>query len=359
MRRKLIILISLNLFSFGCTSKEETLHEERSLVPVSITSPQAKDITLYLESIGTLHPSVFMEIRSQTDGTLEEVLVKEGDWVEKGTPLFKIDPKLYRIKVQEAEAQLAMDLAELKRVQKKLERYRDLAKKDLMSQTEWDDLEAEKEKSEALVNLDQARLDSAKHDLDNCTLRAPALGRVGKLDAHPGQLVRSGQITPLGSLSTMDPLIVEFTMTEKEFPKIMKDSLQIELKPLFSSDPPKLGTVTFLDNHFDSKTGLLLIRGRVKNSDYSLKPGQSVRVRIPVTFIKNAKLIPEKTIRYNNQGPYVYVVKSDMTVEIRQITLGSEQGADQIVEEGLDPSETIILEGHLRLQPGLKVEIKS
>ncbi len=244
-------------------------------------------------------------------------------------------------------------------MQKKWDRFRDLAQKDLVAQTEWDDLEAQVEKAKASLSLANARLSSAKLDLEHCTLKSPVEGRVGKLDSHPGLLVSNGQALPLATVAKMDPLLVEFTVTEKEWEKIPVASLKIDLKPLCSSGQSKTGLVTFLDNHFDSKTGLLLMRGKVQNGDLSLRPGQTVKVHIPIATRSDAKLIPQKAIRYNPQGPYVYVIQQDLTVAVRQLTLGDEQGVDQIVLEGLDPSERIVLDGHLRLSPGLKVEIKS
>jgi len=330
--------------------------QKNTAIPVIAATPIVKDITVYLESIGTLQPSVLMEIKSQTNGLLKKVLISEGDWVQKGTPLFKIDPKLYEIKVQEAEAQLAIDRASYLGIQKKLDRYRDLAEKDLVAKTEWEDLEAQGERALAVIDLDAARLNSAKLDLDNCTLKSPIAGRVGKLDAHPGLLVSGGQA--LVSISKMDPLIVEFTITEKEFAKVPRDALNFEIKPLCLSDSCVGGKVTFLDNHFDSKTGLLLIRGEVQNSDHALRPGQSVNVRLPIAVTSQTLLIPQKAVRYNQQGPYAYVVQDDMTVALRQLILGSEHGNEQIVIEGIVLSERIILEGHLRLSPGLKVEVK-
>lgn len=362
MKKKSLIFLlgTISLLIVGCASKEETSAlPTKPPIPVVATEPTVKDVTVYLESIGILQPSVYMEIRPQTNGTLQEVLISEGQWVQHGTPLFKVDPKPYEIKVQEAEAQLAMDRASFNAAQKKLNRFKDLAKKDIIAQTEWDELESQVEKMQASMDLDEARLNSAKLDLRRCTLNSPVDGRIGKLDAHLGLLVSAGQATPLATISKMDPLIVEFTVTEKEFPKIPKDLLKMEIYSLCSSDSCIEGNVTFLDNHFDAKTGLLLIRGKIQNPDHSIRPGQSVRVRIPIAVASQAKLIPQKAIRYNQEGPYVYVIQEDMTVAVRQLTLGNEQEADQIVLEGLDPSERIILDGHLRLSPGSKVEINS
>lgn len=353
----LLLITTVSLVLAGCGSNQEGSYGAPPAVPVVAATPVVKDITVVLESIGTLQPAVFMEIYPQASGPLHEVYVAEGQWVQLDTPLFQIDPKPYAIKVQEAEAQLAIDRASLKGTQKKLDRFRELARKDFVAQTEWDDLEAQAERALATVDLDEARLASAKLDLDHATVRSPVDGRVGKLDAHPGQLVSAGQTTPLATVSKMDPLIVEFTVTEKEFPKVPKENLQIELTALCGSTPCQKGMVTFLDNHFDPTTGLLLVRGKVLNPDYSLRPGQSIRVHIPVAVESNAILIPQKAIRYNQEGPYVYVVQPDMTVAIRQVVLGSEQGADQIVLKGLDPTEQVILDGHLRLSPGLKVNV--
>lgn len=360
MRKQFLIffLSTIGFLLIGCKAKHQPSAIETPSIPVIATTAIIKDIAVYLESIGVLHPSVFMEIRPQVKGTLLEVLVNEGQWVEEGTALFKIDPTHYAMKVKEAEAQLVIDRASFKAKQKKFDRYKDLAEKDLVAQTEWDDLEAEVEKARGTIDLNEARLHSAKVALEHCTLKSPVQGRVGKIDLHPGSIVSEGDKTPLATVSKMDPLIVEFSVTEKEFPQIPKETLKIEIQSLCSTAQCQEGTVTFLDNHFDSKTGLLLIRGKVQNPDYSLRPGQSVEIRIPIATLSNAKLVPQKAIRYNQQGPYVYIIQEDMTVAIRQVILGKEQGTDQIVLEGIDPSELIVLDGHLRLASGSKVEIK-
>lgn len=361
MRKKFFIFLLASTASFlliSCDSKQKSSPEAIDSIPVTVTTPVIKDISVYLDSIGSLHPSILMEIRPQVDGTILKVLASEGQWVKQGSPLFQIDPKQYEIKVKEAEAQVSIDRASLEVIQKKLNRYKDLAQKDLIAQSEWDELEADAEKAKATIDLHEASLHSAKVDLDYCTLTSPIEGRVGRIDVHPGFIVSKGQSTPLTIISKMDPLLVEFAVTEKEFPKIPKDALEIEIQSLCSQNICHNATVTFLDNHFDPKTGLLLIRGKVQNQDYSLRPGQSVHVRIPIAKTPNAKLIPQKAIKYNQEGPYVYVIQDDMTVAVRQLILGNEQGTDQIILEGLDPSERIVLDGHLRLSSGSKVEIK-
>jgi multidrug efflux system membrane fusion protein len=259
--------------------------------------------------------------------------------------------------LQEAEAQLAMDKASSQAAQKKYQRFKQLAQKDLVAQTEWDELESQLEITFANIELDEARVNAAKLELERCTICSPVEGRVGKLDVHPGLLVSPGQ-KPLATVVKMDPLIVEFTVTEKEYPKVPREKLEFEIQSLCSKEVCNKGVVTFMDNHFDSKTGLLLVRGKISNPEYAWRPGQSIRVRFPIGVNSDAKLIPQKSIRYNQSGPYVYAVQQDKTIAFRQVILGTETGSDVIVLEGLNPSEPIITDGHLRLSPGIKVEIK-
>lgn len=349
-------VVSACFLLVGCNSSQDGAGTQGPpAIPVVAIPPEVKDLTLYIDVLGTLQPAVQMEVPSRTSGTLLQSFVKEGQTVEKNVPLFAIDHQPYQIKVQEAEAQLAMDVANHKGVLKKLERFRELAEKDLIARTEWEDLEAQVEKAHAAIDLDQARVSAAKLDLEHCTIRSPISGRIGKIDTHPGALIAKGKA--LVTLSKIDSLLVEFYVTEKEFAKIPKQELSIEMKTLCSTDVCQQGKVTFLDNHFDAQTGLLLMRGILQNSDYALRPGQHVHVRVPIGVAASAILIPQKAIRYNQQGPYAYVVQPDMTVAIRPLILGKEEGLHQIVLQGLDKNETVILEGHLRLSPGLKVSL--
>ena len=132
----------------------------------------------------------------------------------------------------------------------------------------------------------------------------------------------------------------------------------MEVQATCSKEPCKQGTVDFVDNEFDPKTGLLLVHGTLANPEYLLRPGQTVHVRVPVAFENDVLVIPQKAIRYNQQGPFVYVVQPDMSVTVRQVKLGAERGFDQIILDGIESDEPVILDGHLRLSEGLKVELK-
>ncbi len=359
--RKYFIAFLLALMLTGCEPISQAPSIQMPAVAVVVANSQMKDINIYLEKIGLLHASVSMELRPLLSGTLTDVFVNEGQQVKINEPLFKIDSRLYESKIHELEAQKAIDFAQLQLLQKKLARFKSLAAKDLVAQTEWDELEEQVEVGEASLKLDQARLNMAKVDLENCTVRSPVEGQVGKLDVYPGNVVNGSQ-SLLGTIAKLDPLIIEFNITEKEFyeisNEISKRSIQIEITPFEESNHIfKTGIVTFLDHHFDQKSGLLLVRGSVSNADHSLHPGQSVKVRVLTKTKCNALLVPQKAIKYNQQGPYVYVVKPDMTVAMHSLVLGDEYENDQIILEGISSSDVVVTEGHLRLWPGIKVKI--
>jgi RND family efflux transporter MFP subunit len=359
--QKINFILLTCLLLTGCTSEQQTEIAETPPIPVIAVTPTIKDIPAYIESIGSLLPSVNMDIFAQVNGTLKEVYIQEGQWVRKNQPLMLIDPINYTIKVREAQAQLAMYQVELQAAQKKLERFRQLAQKDLVAQTDWDEIETQAAKAEAMLALGESKLQSAKNELEDCTLISPIDGRVGKLDAHPGLFINSGPASPLVKISKMDPLLVEFTLTENELFKMPNNEMEFEIQSLCMSNsetPCVKGKLTFFDNHYDQKSGQLLVRGTLPNPDYGFRPGQSVRVKIQVSTLYAAMLIPQKAVRYNDQGTYIYVVDNEKTVCKRQVILGEELGSDVMVMQGLDANEIVITDGHLRASPGLKVDVQ-
>lgn len=337
-------------------------------VPVNASPPSIRDIVVYLETIGTLHPSLIVEVRPQVQGVLTQILVAEGARVDPGTPLFQIDAARYEMRVREMEAQLLMDQASLEALQKKYSRFRELSKSGLFAPTEWEDLEAESAKAKAAVALDRARLESAQLDVACCTLRSPIAGTVGRLDLglHPGNLIDAARSEPLATIVQIDSLLVECKITEKEAFIHSKTASQNEMglkkngllqaAPLCFPAGMQNGKITFIDTQFDSKSGTLVVHGELNNPDHALKPGQIVRLRIPLEIKPNMLLVPQGAIRYNAEGPYVYVVLPDETAALRQLVLGSEEGREQVVLEGVASTDLVVWAGHARLAPGTRVK---
>jgi multidrug efflux system membrane fusion protein len=358
MRKSIGGLLAFCILLTSC-EPAPSVKKEIPAVPVIAVKPDIKDISLYVESVGLLEPSFFVEIRPQISGIIDKILVKEGANVKAGMPLIHIDAQAFEIKVNEAKAQLEMDQAAFEVTKKTWDRFYSLAQKDLVAQTEWDEMDGQLAKAKAVLAVDRARLDAAMLDYERCTLRAPADGRVGRLMIHPGTLVSREQSVALATLSKNDPLIVNFTITEKEFEKLSKEkSLIFEAEGLCNKKCRISGEITFFDTSFDLNSGLLSVRGELKNENNSFFIGQSVKVRVPIATLSKVLVIPQKAIKYSQEGPYIYVVSKENKVELRQLILGEEEGEDVVVSEGMTSEEQIIISGHGRLSPGLKVEMQ-
>lgn len=348
------------LFFLAACEKPQPPAKEILPTPVTAKLPEIRDVSVYVEGVGILEPSYYIDIRPQVSGSIEKIFIQEGEWVKAGDPLFKLDSKPYEIKLKEAKAQLLMDEVAYEAAQKKRERYYSLAQKDLVAQVEWDEIELSVAKAKAVLEHDNARVEDAMLELERCIIYSPEEGRIGQYDIHPGTLVSREQI--LSTLSRNDPLIVNFNLTEKDFSKLQQipeDSLTLELKLLCNQECFKKGNITYLDGRFDNKSGMIFLRGKIENKDQALRPGQTVSVRVPIAVKPNQVIIPQKAIKYNQQGPYVYAINKENSLEFRQLILGEESGNDEIaVLEGISPTEYVVTSSHGRLSPGLKVEVQ-
>lgn len=357
------IIVILGAMLTACSSETPSANNAPPPIPVHIADVVQQDVPLYFESLGTLQPSVLVEVRPQVSGMLQEIHFTDGQSVKKGDRLFTIDPQSYSIRLHEMEAIYLQNKASLDIAQKKLARFSSLSKKDLIPQQEWDELQALVARGEAQILGDEARVETAKLDLEHCSIKAPISGKAGKAAIDSGNLVLDRQPKALVTLSNIDKLSVAFTLTEREFQQLTPEHKQgnypFEVCTFCNSTEISKGTLTFLDHSFDGQTGLLQLQGELSNKSGKFLPGQYVRVRIPIQVIQNAKVVPQKSVKINQAGPYVYVVKEDNSVELRKVQLGEEIDGKVVVSDGLNPGEKVVTDGHLRLSPGLKVEIKT
>jgi multidrug efflux system membrane fusion protein len=267
--------------------------------------------------------------------------------------LYTIDDTPYAIAVQEQQAQLAQDLAHLGNAKKKLERFKSLTRQDLIAKVEWDELETKIALHEAMVQVDEARLAAAKLDLQHCKVVAPIAGYAGKSLLGRGNMATGATLV---TLTQNDPLYVDFLITEKELQQVTTGTPLIKVYAAGSDECLAVGKVTFMDHALDPKSGMLAVSGILAKSPQPLWPGQSVRVHLYFGKKEMAKLIPMRAVKTNQDGPYIFTVKEDNTVEIRPVKLGFEEKGQIVIEEGLDEVRKVVTEGHLRLFPGAKIE---
>lgn len=364
MYRYRIVALSLSFFGLilcACSSQQDPGAFNPPIVPVHTAEVKLQDVPLYFTSLGTLKPAISVEIKPQTSGMLQMVHFTEGQFIKKGTPLFTIDPQPYIIRLHESEAQLAQNKAATDSARKKLERYESLAKKELIPLQEWDEMQSQITSHEALVQGDEAKVAAARLDLQRCEITAPINGMIGKLAVHPGNLLSAGQPTALTTMANIEALTVEFNITEREYLQLSSEhrrgNYPIEISSLCNPSEVSKGSLTFLDNSFDPQTGLLLLQGKMINASHKFLPGQHVQVRIPVQTTHDAIVIPQKAVKINQKGPYVFIVKQDKTVDIRHVKIGDEVNDLVVVTEGLIREELVVTDGHLRLSPGLSVEV--
>lgn len=351
MKYGLILVLCIALV--GCSDKTPQQNIEMPPVPVQLSSVEVRDVPLYFEAMGVVKPAKSADVKPQVTGIIKEVHFTEGKWVEEGTLLYTLEEASYAIRVQEAEAQRDQNLAHLNNAQKKLERYKSLSSQDLIAKVEWDELETKVALHEAMLKADEARLATAELDLEHCRILAPIAGLTGKSSLHAGNMAAGDTLV---TLTQTDPLFVDFLITEKELQQVTQAAPLIRIFAAGKEECLGQGKVTFMDHAIDPKTGMLAATGKLAKDHKSLWPGQSVRVHLYFGKKEKAALIPMRAVRTNQDGPYIFTVKEDNTVEVRQVKLGTEEKGQIIVEEGLGDAKKVVTEGHLRLLSGSKVE---
>lgn len=351
MKRSYLLL---GLALAGCGENAAPKGFEMPPAPVSVAEIAVRDVPLYFEEMGTISPNQTAEVKPQVSGMIMGMHFKQGDMVKEGDLLYTIDEAPYMIKVQEAEALLFHNLANLHNAEKKLERYKSLSKQDLIAKVDFDELETKVILCQAIVRGDEARLATAKLDLEHCRVLAPITGRAGKSTLQAGNMVSAG--ASLITLSQENPMFVDFTLTEKELLQLPTMTPSLEVFAAGGEELLAVGEVTFLDRTIDTKTGMVAASGMLTAMHKPLFTGQSVRIHLFFGQKAQAKLVPLRAIKTNKTGAYVFSVKEDNTVEIRPVQLGHEEKGMIVVESGLEGSTKVVTEGHLRLFPGSKIE---
>lgn len=345
----------LALALLGCSKKAK---EQQNFIPPAVPVRTAeivvRNVPLYFESLGVIASAHHVDIIPQVQGQITKMHFEEGSTVNVGDLLYTIDEGAYEIKANEARAQLMHDKATLENAQKRLDRYKSLTNQDLIAKVEWDELQTQVALAEAVVKADEARLAASVRDLEHCQIRSPIHGKAGKTTLHPGNFVIPG--ASLLKIVQEDALLADFSLTEKEMRQLPDSSVRIEIYAVGQNECLGQGEMTFLDHTLDPKSGLIAARARVSKQYKPLISGQMVRLHLYFKEMKNAILVPLKSIKTNQSGPYVFAVKEDNTVEICSVKLGVEEKGMIVVEEGLDGKSKIVTEGQQRLFSGTKVE---
>lgn len=360
--RLFILLAASALLAAGCGDKPKTA--EREAVPVVISTVEQKTVPLQIRAIGNVEALSNVAIKTQISGELTGVHFREGQDVKRGTLLFTIDRRPFEAELSRAEATLAKDQAEAANAKSMAARAEKLFDEGVMAREQRDQLAAAAESAQATVRADQAALENAKLSLSYTSIYAPLTGRTGTLLVHAGNLVKENDTSSvLTTINQIAPIYVNFALPERYLPELKRfmasGKIRVDAMPPHEDRPLGQGVVTFIDNAVDPTTGTIKVKATFENGDHQLWPGQFVDVVLTLMQQPNAITIPSVAVQTGQQGQYVYVVKSDSTVENRNVNVVRTYGQESIIEKGLQPGERVVTDGQLRLQPGARVEIKS
>jgi multidrug efflux system membrane fusion protein len=339
-----VLVLFFLIRGFAGKSKAQPAPPPRQVVVAKVTSA---DVPLYLEEIGTTAAYETVEVKAQVSGQIISREFKDGADVKKGDLLFKIDPRPYEAVLTSAQADKALNEANFRR-------QSELRAKNVTATQELDTAQANAMKADAAVA-------AAQVNLDFCSIRSPIDGRVGLRNVDVGNVV--GPSSPsLVTIQGLDPIYTDFTIAEPDLPLVRRYLGNPKLKVVTDAQddniPPRTGELYFIDNAVQPGVGTVRARASTPNTDRALWPSQFVHVRLILDVIPDAKLVPSGAVQIGQNGPYVFVVKPDSTLELRKVKPGQAQGDLTVVQEGLQPGESVVVSGQLQLSPGAKVVAK-
>jgi multidrug efflux system membrane fusion protein len=367
MRLVRIIFVSVSLAATAaCTGDPAGDTAEASgggppPVPVTTATVVQKAMPMEILVIGSVEPHSSVAIRSQITGQLTSANFREGDIVQRGQVLFELDRRPLEAALGQAQANLARDMAQAANAEVQATRFQQLVDRGIAPREQGDTARTSVAALNATVEADRAAVENAKIQLQYATITAPISGRTGALMVHQGNLVRANDQTPLVVINEVAPISVAFTIPESRLADLRRymsrGSLIVTATPQ-GSDSAASGRITFIDNAVDQSTGTIRIKGTFPNTDGRLWPGQFVNVVVTLSTEPTALVVPSAAVQAGPEGAYVFAVKPDQSVEMRPVTVARTRGAESVIASGVQPGETVVTDGHLRLVPGGHISVK-
>jgi multidrug efflux system membrane fusion protein len=415
--RGLLVLVAL-LTAAGCSDRASgTQRATAPPVPVLVAEAVRRDVPLDVSVIGTVQALTTVGVKSQVSGQVVKVNFTEGQDVKAGQLLFTIDPRPFEAALAQAKANVGRDTAQLRQAEAALaqrqaevqqamanlerdqaqlanarvqeQRYKTLVEKELVARELYDQFrtnlsaleatvnadraaienaraaaqaaQAGVDNAQAVIQADEAMVETAKLNVGYTTIRAPMDGRTGNLMLQAGNVVKANEDNPMVVIAQVHPIYVSFAVPQQHLSTIKQYNaagpLSVRATPPGAAKPA-IGRLTFVNNTVDPTTGTIQLKATFDNAENVLWPGQYVDVVLTLTT-EPAVVVPSQAVQPGQQGPYVFVVKPDLTVQPRPLELGRRLATETIITKGLAPGERVVTDGQLRLMPGARVEIKS
>lgn len=331
-------------------------------VPILVAQVEQRSVPYEIDATGTVEPIQSADVTAQVGGLITRIGFREGDEVRAGHPLFQLDRRPLEAVAERAAAVLARDRAQAESARLDLVRAEKLAEQQVIATSELEQKRAAAAAASATARADSAALAAARLDLANTTVRAPVAGRTGDLRVHVGDLVKANETAvPLVSINQFRPIRVRFTVPQADLTQLRQQQARGLRVDVASSERDSSwieGRLAFVDNRVDPASGTLLLKAQFENQDGALWPGQFVRVKLRLFDQNGATVVPSAAVANSQTGPYLFVVKPDTTVEARPVQVDRTYRDLTVISSGVQPGETVVTDGQLRLSPGAKAVIR-
>lgn len=361
-------LLTLGVISIlilpACSDKkiEASKAREERAVPVTVTTVEERTVPVQLTAIGNVEAYSTVSVKSRVTGELMQVHFQQGQDVAKGALLFTIDSEPFEADLKKAQANLAQHQALAQKAELDLKRSDELIQKDYISRDQYEQTQTNLASLKAQIKADQAVIDTARLQVQYCSIRAPIAGRTGERLADKGNMIRANDDKAMVVINQIQPVNITFSLPEQNLADIKKFSAggKLKIKAFISGKEwtPEEGELSFIDNTVDKTTGTIRLKGTFFNHEKRLWPGQFVNVILGLTSQPNTLVIPSQAIQTGMEGQYVFIIKPDMKAENRPVVAGRSLDGYTVIEKGLKAGETVVTDGQFQLVPGARVQVK-
>lgn len=354
--------LALLLTISGCGNGQDSAPTEPKAVPVTVARAVQRPVPVVVRAVGNVEPLASVAIKSQVGGIITEQSVTDGQDVKQGDPLFLVDPRPFDLAVREAQSKLERDQVLLDKANADLKRYSALIEKSMIAQEQYDQTYATAKSLENTIRLNQAVLERSRLEQEYSAIRSPISGHVGIVQIHKGNVISANDDRTLCVINQLEPIHISFAVPERYLPRILALNAQAPLAVEITTagdDTPVNARLAAMDNAVDTTTGNIQLRALYDNKDRRLWPGQFVRVGLTLDTLTDVVLVPTPAVMDGLKGSYVYVLGQDNIVEVREVQTALIVDSQTAVSRGLAPGETVVVDGQIRLAPGLKAEIKN
>ena len=330
---------------------------------VSIAQAKQESVPQFINCLGTVTAFNSVTVKSRVDGELVEVAFQEGQMVQEGQLLARIDSRSFEAALNQAKGQLQRDSAALELARLNVERSKNLPAGGTLSQQERDELDAVYKQAQALVDVDRALVSNAQLQVAYCNITAPITGRVGLRQVDQGNMIQASNPNGIAVITQLQPISVVFSIPQDEILRVQKQLSENAQVPVIAFDRTfqnqlAQGTLAAIDNQVDPTTGTLRLKANFENVEGLLFPNQFVNIRLLVKQWSDAVVIPSSAVQRGTDFQYVYVVQSDNeTVDIAKVQVAFSEAGRSVVSQGLQAGDRVVIEGTDKLQPKGKISL--